>query len=141
MVTINNTQALTEQERQFKKIVSCITKQYPTAKSIRLLETLHGYKTMFKIGGIKYISSFSEGGNWIQTQRKIKLSDVPHSIRKTVKIRYPKAQVLSVKEIVSYTRHSPLYLLDIIYEQNISSVCKLYFTSQGILEREEFEPS
>jgi hypothetical protein len=150
MVNASGAQTISQKRASLHKIKSLITQKYPEAGSVWILDGYCGYKARFKTQDVKYVSSFSLKNEWLQTERKVNMADIPDSVKQSFKnTKYNKAKVLSAKKLMLPEEPSTLYLLEVrCTERNEASSVelgntknyKLYFTSNGRLAKEEVQP-
>lgn len=144
-------QTVAQEREAHQKIKTFIKDAYPAAKSIWILDECWGYRTTFKTPDGKYVSTFSLSDQWLKTERKINMSDIPDNVKEGLKsTKYKGAKVLTTKQITQPQEPSVSYVMEIRSIQHNDNLndnyglaytndYKLYFTASGQLTKEEKE--
>jgi hypothetical protein len=145
-------QTVSQERESHHKIKSFITTKYPDAKSISILDEYWGYRTRFKTQDGKCVSSFSIKNDWLQTESKVKVADIPDSVKQGFKnSKYDKVKVLAAKKLMLPSEPSVLYVIEVRttipnndlndnYGLADTKDRKIYFTAGGQLAIEQEEP-
>ena len=141
-------QTVSQEKHAHRFIRSFIAKKYSSGKSIWILDEYGGYRAAFKMEGRNYVSSFSLKENWIQTERKMSISEIPDSAKQGFRnTKCTNSKIISVRERMFPQEPSPLYVLRVACDTHnddgtiTTEVYKLYFTTGGVLTKKELEPS
>jgi hypothetical protein len=144
----SNAQTISQERAAHQYIRSFIADQYPAAKSICISDVSDGYKIRFKTQDGRYLSSFSLKKQWIETERKIYMADLPESIKQSIKnTQYNAGKVLMAQQLILPQEPYVLYLVAVRCVEPNEGIelgdirdYNLYFTSYGKLTKTEVEP-
>lgn len=83
-------------------------KQFPTAQKASWdKENATEWEAEFKMDGMDYSANFSNDGKWMETEYKVKTSDLPAKIQETLKNEFPSYKI--GKAEVSETSKGKVY--------------------------------
>ena len=147
-------QTVQQERNAHHAIKAFMAERYPTAKSRMILGEYRSYRVEFKVDGHKYTSLFSSKGDWIQTQKKIKMAEVEDSVKQSFQTTtYKGCKVCSTAEILFPQKPGKIYMVEVrfdrpdeehddtrMYDTVIREYHKLYFTNSGTLAKDELEP-
>lgn len=76
------------------KVLSAFKESFPDATKIKwVIEDKNNYEAEFKMHKQEQSVVYNTDGNWIETEIEIKKSELPESIRKTLKAQFPEYKI------------------------------------------------
>ena len=72
-----------------KPVKSAFMKQFPKAEHAKWeMETKTEYEVNFKIGSDEMSATYGTAGQWMETEKELKMADLPAAVRKTIAEKY-----------------------------------------------------
>jgi hypothetical protein len=147
-------QTVQQERNAHRAIKTFLAEKYPAAKSKMILEEYRSYRLEFKMDGHRYTSLFSGTGDWIQTAKKIKTTDIEDSVKQSFRsTKYKNCKICSSAEILFPQKPGKVFMLEVrfempdtdhdedrMYSTVIREYHKLYYTASGALVKDEIEP-
>ena len=71
-----------------QKVQSAFSEKFTSVKSLKWEKENNGWEAEFKMNDMKMSASFTEAGEWLETETEIKTKDVPADIINAVKSKF-----------------------------------------------------
>lgn len=129
------------QNKKVPKIVTdTFAKKFPEAKNVKweFEDDESVWEADFKLKKIKYSSDFDESGNWLETEREIKETDIPDKVNKALQLyrkeNLPKSMIKEAERVE--TSKGVFYEFELV-KNNIKK--SLTFSEDGLILKENLE--
>ncbi len=94
-------------------VTKAFAKKFPTATKISWgVEGPKEWEAEFTFDGNKISANFSEDGNWVETEREIKVADLPKSVLTAVKSKFYDWKIAEADKTES-SKHGTFYEVDL----------------------------
>lgn len=117
------------------EVTDSFTAKYPEAKSVEWRDKLTGFSATFTLDNTAYIASFSNKGDWQNTEHEIQQEELPSAVSDGLeKSKYADWEVLKV-DYIELSNEQVEYRIEVgkgdIKKRN------LYFNSKGRLVKDK----
>lgn len=86
-------------------VLDAFNEKYPTATKAKWEQEDDGnFEVEFKMSSNKYEATFTIEGNWLETEKEIKVKELPAGVLESFKATFPKGKIKEAKYIESATR-------------------------------------
>lgn len=94
-------------------VKKAFAKKFPTATKVSWgVEGPKEWEADFTFEGSKISANFSEGGNWLETEREIKAANLPKAVLTAVKSKYSDWKIAEADKTES-AKHGTIYEVDL----------------------------
>jgi len=110
-------------------VLTAFTQKFPTATKVEWeKENDHEFEAEFQVAGEKQSAIFSEIGEWISTEKLVKMKDLPEQVRTSCTKNY-KGSTIQKAEKIENSKGLTVYELDIKHGKKKLEVI---FTADGM---------
>jgi len=82
------------------KVKNEFAAKYPNALNVKWeIENKTTYEAVFKLNNESVSTNFSQDGNWLETEKEIKASQLPNAVMDALNKKYPNAGLSEVAEV------------------------------------------
>ncbi|MBS1568966.1 MAG: PepSY-like domain-containing protein [Bacteroidetes bacterium] len=118
-------------------VKAAFMKQFPKADHIRWgMESKTEYEAEFKLGSEAMSATFGTAGQWLETERDIKIEALPEAVRKALADKYAGSKVKDV----SYVENPKGTFYEADLEKGEQSM-EVVFNADGTVFKEQVEES
>lgn len=87
-----------------ESVVKAFQIKYPTAKKTEWEKEDNDYEVEFYVGKEELTTKFDKSGNWIETEKEIKIAQLPQSITQTIKKEFSNFKVKEAAQIENVSK-------------------------------------
>ena len=90
---------------KFDEAINTFQAQYPTAQDADWeVDDKGNLEVQFKLDGEKYRADFESNGNWIETEKSVKWSELPFTVQDQIKAEYDKDDITEIEWVDHKTK-------------------------------------
>jgi hypothetical protein len=121
-------------------VTKAFQKKYPDAKSVNWASEEDGFEATFQLKSKKMDAEFDAKGNWLETDTKIKVKDLPKAVSKAIAKEFPGYEIEEV-EMISSPQLDEAYEVELELETDDKELeIEVVFSSKGkILKKQKEE--
>ena len=109
--------------------------KYPNANSVKWEKDEYIFVVEFILDGQEYEAEFDKTGKWLETEKEIKIGDLPEAIQKVLNAKYSGYEI-GEAEYVETADYGIIY--DVVIEKSDKEI-EIYFYPDGMILKEETE--
>ena len=82
------------------EVENAFTVKYPNAGAAKWEVDDNGYwEAGFQLGDLEYNADFTEDGTWVETERSIKLEDLPDVVQRAIKLEFGEDEITEIEAV------------------------------------------
>ena len=109
--------------------------KYPDANSVKWEKDEDIFDAIFILDGKEYEAEFNKTGRWLETEKEIKIGDLPEAIQKVLNTTYSGYTIVEA-EYAETADYGVIY--DVVIEKG-DEIIEIYFYPDGMILKEETE--